>query len=553
MFGHKGPTPYKREKDEVVGVCQSFFAQPHFNHRETVNDERFDNLLKTCLGDSGLNLVTHGMALVPYSIQSKGRYTQHNIKNPRFKGLAVNFKNDCVEPFENMDMQDEDVPEEEEKEEKDPNVFIMRCYGINEAEEMLIGQPWADPNYSEDISEVFKVMIGEQALSRYFKLDKETENFIQEKGKDNARLRGALVFHLMMKLIGIEYEDFKDPGQWWKLYHRLKLCLGKFASTMLDPTSVNDLIHQCMVMVNATSQFRIACLDGQGRQMVVAHALLGIHPSNATSLQKDAPTEYIGDFDYTIVGEANANVRMYDFGFKDFSEKKALRLSQQYSTKLQHRTETVAHTNVLTFIDSWCTTVKNDPKKYIVLWNNPEFTKSFDERDLSFYKAAVMKKWLLQRVGLAIKYMSYSMESNVQHAKYFKVAIDHYVTNAKDKDKPTGALTPENVSSWLTNKITNNFNTGYLLRSKNIACEELTDLIVLLTHSIRGNPNKDPTSNVRLIAQSSCRGTFEWDASLNLFYPSPTMFQNASLPPTFHESDHVSILMHRVMTKARYR
>ena len=68
LFVHKGPTSFKNAEENESRLAQVLYAQPQFNHRGNISDDRYNAIVDTCYGKGNLDLVTHRTTVVPYSL-----------------------------------------------------------------------------------------------------------------------------------------------------------------------------------------------------------------------------------------------------------------------------------------------------------------------------------------------------------------------------------------------------------------------------------------------------------------------------------------------------
>ena len=524
LFFHKGPSPYKNEKDERNGVCQNFYAQPQLNHRK-VTDSRFDEILSTCTGETNFDLTTHQVAIIPYKIVTTTSVTPNNIDNPRFKNQRGNFDKHNV----TMNVTGTTVTKDQTW------ARIRNCFEADDAKDELFGHPRADPLTTSLALQVFELFFGRGSSSLLLKLHPNIAE-ICDSQDGSTRFKSDIILYLLFKLIHVEYKDFNHTDQWAKLLCRLKQGLGLYASSLMNPTSEQELILQCMILTNASTLFRIACLEGNCRHLVATHCLLGLHPNDCGKLQ--FPDKIVGlkNIKYRTLCQVNHGVRFYDFGLIDLTSRESVEILRQFSGQLQTRAQTLVHTDVQTLIDSWCSYVSIDEENHFGIWNNPEFLVETEDRKKEWYSDKTFKDFVHDNISVAIRFLINVILNESQHAAYLDTYIATVVEESKDKSKPTLSDTHEVTLKYVFSKALEVFHTGYLTRSTTIYSLPLVDLLMLMTHPITGDPDKIPLEHLQQMVQKGCIGYHKFKNPQDLYYPSPSAFIDTDKCPTLPNS-----------------
>ena len=520
LFFHMGPSPYKNDDMEVKGLCQNFYAQPHFNHRGNVNLPRFNGFLETCKGRTNFDLTTHQVAVVPYCIASKYTSFQHDISNPRFGENKQNFKS---------------------KDKTNISAFpittgggkwgdVQSCYTTSEAQTDLFGIPVAKPIDLSDVKSLFEVLFGMNSFVKVFSVESDYEQYIcDETDMHHRRMKTDMAIYLLFQLLHEEYNNFIKKEQWSKLYWRMTMNLGKYAVAMVTPTSVEDLVYQCRVMIQATTNFRLACLEGLGRHLVATHCLLGMHPQDGGNLQNPSLIQGLGKMDYNKLCQSNSGIRMYDFGLQNFSTKEAVGVITVFSGQIQHRQQTLSHTDVHALIDTWCTHVNNEREKYVSMWNNPEFEVETQDRTNQWYCDATFKDHIFKKSELALKFVMRSIETGVEHHSYLNTIINERIAlHTQDKTKPDVNDLIEIRTHYVSARMLEDFKKGYILKYGKMYEEYLTDLVNILSNAITGDPERVPLENIATMALQCGRGYHIWENEDEMYYPSTNVFLYSS-------------------------
>ena len=286
LFGNMGPTPYSKDSIGSPGVADktnpathvmSYFSQPSFNMRSRVERDRLERMWKTCaeLDDQKRNLITHNVCIVPYII----RHTVCYLTNKHT-------------------LSDTDTTQDEPRDVSATNSVLPCFYNTHAGDKNLCGDPVALPlemvgqevptgSTLGTLRDLFHVLLGYSWKTVVNCSDKVITNLhwdtVGDEGTNKyVRLREMVISWLLIQLVDQEYQGFRFLNNWQTLHSRLTVNHAPYVSGLATPTTVRNLIYQCLVLIQATSPFRLAFLGGLGRHFGVVHSLLGVDPSLTT-------------------------------------------------------------------------------------------------------------------------------------------------------------------------------------------------------------------------------------------------------------------------------
>ena len=315
----------------------------------------------------------------------------------------------------------------------------------------------------------------------------------------------------------------------------MKGCLRK-------PTTVHDLIRQCMVMTHALSGFRLAFLDGQGRHFAVMHSLLGVDPKQHFLPLLPDPVKSVPDFDPSIVSQFRGNVDLMDTLAERMSFPATGVVMRAISSHIQTLAQTILASDVSNFMLRWCDNLERTKDDWLQHNEWEEVDVDKDEQigpKSEWYQADKFKQKSLNIINEAIEYIEKEITDATDEEHPLRVILRKLWQLAKVKDEQPDANWNK-VVAWFKTKIADNFNSGYLTRSANLQLESLAGLIFLMTHCLCWkNPDMESISRpLKLFLQAGGSGTREWVLSTH-FFPNPYPTRN-EVTPTFALDDDVS-------------
>ena len=543
LFGNMGPTPQHTERElsgseKTIKMVMSYFSQPLFNFRHNVQLSRVQEMLITCsLNDGKHGLATHGVSVIPYIIKygvplvplDSDQHTQIPVNTTEtldesFGTTKVGGTRDKVSPYNSV-----------------KPCFKVSVMGANR----MCGNPSAEPLGKTDADEssiatqnienLFSVLLGrkwqaaisspEQYMTDIFKSG--TENF-----KKFARLREIVLCQLLIELVNNEYDGFQNVMNWQKLHQRLIVSHGSYAKGLARPVIIRNLIYQCFLLVQATSNFRLAFSGGLGRHFGVMHSLLGVLPTETL-----LPLKYIQGavsplqqpFELTVLGRSNPKVDIVDIGTSSgvFDEKHH-KLANNLSVTAQKKDEALVMSDISIFFIRWCLICSDRTFNLLQKIKPLEFTNDISGKFV--YKKTNFSEFDATVPMLAIQFICQEFKPE-PHADF--ATIKFIVQKAIfDKKKTKEKMVPpsidhlDEVQKWVFNGLMIQFGKGYVTRLQKLWNEHLHTIVFIMSHGCYWLPGKTPNECLQQFIQNggACAGTYKQFRTMNesdLYYPNP--------------------------------
>jgi hypothetical protein len=552
LFGNMGPTPKfvmgesnisQRTSEFVMSYC----TQPPFNMREVVTLDRVQKMWKTIANhyENTQDLVTHGVCVCPYDIH----YTSSFVPNDTF--------NDVKFPLDEEENPEKKAPrlclsnDDEKGELVTKHNVVKPTYQEVNLGGSMCGNPMSRPlNYvnNQNFVNLFQVLLGYN-WSEAIRGSPQTIKDIFVEGTDNyakySRLRKVILCWVLIDRVNKEYEGFQTVINWRKLHGRLMKSHGLYAQGLVAPTTVRNLIYQCLLLVQATSNLRLSFLGGQGRHFGVVHSLLGISPNNTLLPLKYAmdPLEQPPPFELTIVGRSNRLVDIVDIGAADdVTGEINCQITKTISSTIQHKDQTVQAIVLTNFMLRWCDHVQEIKTTLLNRIKPLELTHTDIQRQRGWYTKARFETFEAIVPMLAIEFLAKELADNAADVETIQTAVNHQIFRTKRSDDPTvptlDASWPDKAT-WIKALLTSEYKNGYVIRRSRIKNEHIHALVFIMSNGFYWMPGINPASSLTQFLQSAGSGNDrslkDRTPSLTFYYPNPDADQVIRKPDTYQE------------------
>lgn len=464
--------------------------------------------------------------MIPYRIVNWFLEIPYDPNNERFKNVK---KPKLRQYLENKVTVEERTVENE----------LQSCYVTDKASQDIIGGPIAARLSEEEkfvkgcVEELFPFMLGFE-WTDFVNFDSPSiKEWFLNPTKEQRRLRAHVLSCLLIKLVNIEYDGFSGISDWCRLYQRLTANLGPVAKCMPKPSTVYDLVYQCMILTQSASRFRLSFLDGLGRHFTVMHSLLGIDPENS----------YLPSFERTVqpfvpslVGATNMKVDSVDLGYDLFADTMHHDEIVKLSKELQHRAETIVESNLTHFMMGALDVLEKKTRD--LGWF--ELTRHYKERSVkTVYKKGFIEGHARTMPHFALDIITNEVENANDDTNCVTALVkDIYNVSTSGKKNPGGWQAGWQANqNWFQTETQMNFSSGYLTKSSNVRLEPTTDMIFLMSHGLLYLPDTSATSTLRYFFQHGGQGTMKWKEE-DHYFPNP--FSNQALDPIFSHQGIVS-------------
>jgi hypothetical protein len=535
LFGNMSPSPSAFEEDPARRqLTMNYFSQPHFNSRARVDAQRVQMMLDTCAGMvPHLDLVSHGVTVVPYIHKICTKYIPHDfgdsfVNSDKTDGVDLNGVSSYNE--------------------------VQACFLNPDAKERLCGIPIAEPIAvaDTDMYHLYTVLLGlnwdgiigaeSEEIRQIFELNPGDAALSKEEISGKVRLRDTLLAWLLIQTVDREYQGFRNIEQWMKLHWRLTQSHLPVARGLPEPRTVHSLIYQCIILIQATSNFRLAIIGGQGRHFGAIHSLLGIDPTKTTLPLLETSKDKVPPFKLEILGSSNPKVDIVDLSIDgDYYNKEKAEKLQKLSDDIQLRDESLIKIQVSGFLERWCTHCEDN--------NIHEKIKALElsvkTRTSDLYKASKFNNHEKIVPLMAIEFMAKEIVAERNDTKFIRNELATLVTpasQAKRKPDPSlkGVLTLEQKAKWLENILKTQYKSGYISRFQNIVAKQLAALIFIMSHGFYSLPERRVTATLLFFLQDAGAGKIEWDEEIYKF-PDPEAIMLVSESTTlFTEASNTS-------------
>jgi hypothetical protein len=513
LFGNMGPSPSLNTQDENthLQLTMNYFSQPHFNSRAMVDADRIEKMLDTSAGKiSNYNLISHGVTVVPYSIKYSFSYNFHDTE---------------VEYIGNDSSESDKKPGGTES-------SVRSCFTNAEATENLCGIPIAEPvaNARYGIADIFKILLGYEWTEivavqneeiQQILLVEDDDNTYQEKG----RLRNVLLTWLLIQLVDREYQGFRSIQQWMKLHWRLTRNHVPLANALPAPRTIHGLVYQCMVLIQASSTFRLAVIGGQGRHFGAIHSLLGVHPTKTLLPLLESSKGKVPPFKLELLGSSNPKIDIVEISAnKKTYDQKLTKELQKLSDDIQKRDELIVRIQITGFLQRWCQhcdsiriherliSLEFTEKRDKILYTSPKFANH--EKLVPFMAIEFMKKQILEDKN-DTKFLRHVLSEVIKSTSQQK----------HDISMPT-ILEGDSLvekANWLETHLKFLYKSGYVSRFQNIWGKHFAPLLFVMSHGFYWLLERRATSTLTLFLRDAGAGTLEWDEEIYKF-PNPEAF-----------------------------
>ena len=517
LFAHKGPSLVTggmlTEEEGMVPFCQHFWAQPQWNSRESVERERVDEILATCIGKTSFSMIAHGVTTMPYGIEpSKFKEPKKNISSaPQRNAVDISYPTD-------------------------------QC-----CQQGLIGKPVAVPLDTTSVSELWTSLMGSAvAIESVIKFGPAAKELF---GKLSDQHQAQFWLCVLIQRLDQEYSGFRSIRQWKKLYWRLTKVYGKVGlGALVSPKTEQNLIYTTMILFQGLSKVRLCFLEGQGRHFSAVHALLGLHPILGHNVKHPHwHAMPLTPVEHEVVGMQNNSVDLVDFGLKGdpandksvMEQSKFRKLLKSYSKMVQNRAEALSRTNVISVMMTFLDVLNGKNTSYLKKhYAHPEMKRILEERTKEWYISETFDEHTTALAKTAIDFLVNEVKD--EKGNPMLGVMNEYF----DKLARTAADTVEEKKDALSAILTDNFGSGVLSRSNNIRAPHASVLVILLSHCFVWAPSNlnanMMTRELKLFLQEGASGRMQYTPhDKYLFIRSGARSQ---YPVKFPQDDQVSVL-----------
>lgn len=520
LFGNMGPTTtYGGPPTHSHPIAMKYFSQPSFNQRSTVVFDRSRKMLQTCAGknNKNLNLVTHGVCVVPYYID----YTTTTTSTPDSSA-------------------DEDTDEEStlhDNQSRGAKVTTFNsvkscCFSDQQIGPNLCGNPIASGLYHDgegkaDLEVLYRILLGlslEEAVKFQTDYSKFLDAAIESEKKSLQILNKVLFSKFLIEGVDKYYQGFRSIENWQKLHSRLQAFhLPYAAGAFIKPTTAHNLIYQCVVMLQASSRFRLAYLGGLGRHFGVIHSLLGVDPSNTIlPLHTEPNKDVVPDFEIHVVGATNQNVDVMNL----FCEPKIAETTytgyRRVSGDIQFNDQSIVKADLTNFLLRWCEHCTMPDSELLNLLKPAEFAVPLlERREQGWYTRGTFLPEEYKVPEKAIEFITRELKAPNADADCLRGFVDKALKNSK-KTALTKSSNWTEKAEWFANTMKKEYASGYVLRCSNLWSIHLHIVVFMMSHGFQWYPNRNPVGPLIQFLQSMDTPHFA-KSKESLFFPNPDM------------------------------
>ena len=564
LFGNMGPTPQhiQGEMKYAQNTCKqvmSYFTQPPFNMRSTVMLSRIDQMFCTCAGIDSENrdLVNHGVSVIPYVIQYDIPFVPNDINNKnKFPSIATDSEDETTKEKYPCTPNDEVASKS-----VTAHNSVKPCFQVPDlGGKNMCGNPIAKPlgciegeegsTGSQNFENLFSVLLGCHWRSVISCMSPDVDKIFQVGTVEFtkfARLREMILCWLLIQLVNKEYNGFRHFSDWQKLHQRLLVSHGDYTKGFKAPTTARNLIYQCLLLVQATSNFRLSFCGGLGRHFAVVHSLLGVRPTETCLPLEHNPDvglpPLFSPFSLDVVGRSNTKVEIFEIGQMSGGvfDEHHFSLAKKISEVVQVKDESLIQTDVINFLMRWCQNV-NDRNNEILEKIMPiEFKKDLvDRRKSNGYNKDDFVEFELLVPRMAIEFICNELIIGHKDVSTIKWIVDVALSNKyktkrtpKSLPLPVGDK-PKDIAKWVQDGLLLEYKVGYVTRSHRFWIPALHPIMFIMSHCFYWLPEKIVSQRLQQFLQNSGAGTHEYEERETEFcsvklYPNPTaLWQSCS-------------------------
>jgi hypothetical protein len=276
--------------------------------------------------------------------------------------------------------------------------------------------------------------------------------------------------------------------------------------------------------------------------------------------ENDKSLIVLPDFDWNIVGKTNYSVQIVDYGFSDLSGLRENKCILDHSKRCQIKAQTLAKTNIASFLCNWyahlqrlvnSTSIDTLPESS---YKNPEFLTPQDRRksgawytQLKFATyASAMPLFAIEFIRQEIidvdddnNFLRQIVNLMIRAKQSWNAGATKKSKKAQDKEQSAPGMKSswEDKARYLEKNLKHSFSNGYITRSTNIWCLDISNLVIMMTYGLLWVPSPRREFTVNLTNFVSCGGLAKlpWEPD-KYFFPNPSsLWQLGKDPPTFFQ------------------
>ena len=548
LFGNMGPTPQyiQGEMKFAQNTCKqvmSYFTQPPFNMRATVILPRVDQMFGTCKGSDSekRDLITHGVSVIPYIIEYGSPFVPNDLNNKQL------FPSPATDPLDqNTNIKYPCTPNDEfAQDHVTTHNSVKPCFQVPDfGGKNMCGNPIAKPlgsteededsMGSQNFDNLFSVLLGCHWRAAISGISPDVDDIFKVGTVEFtkfARLREMILCWLLIQLVNKEYNGFRHVSDWQKLHQRLLVSHGDYAKGLKAPTTARNLIYQCLVLVQATSNFRLSFSGGLGRHFGVVHSLLGIHPTATCLPLKNFPDDTSPPlsipFNLEVVGSSNPKVEIVDIGTTTgfvFDEQHCIH-AKKLSEISQLKDESLVRNDISNFFLRWCQKCSENNTHLLDLIK-PREVKDVNSMD---YEISTLEEFDAQVPLSAVKFICGQLnDESLADVLTIKTILERALVQKK---KSTHKSLPKSdgwiaISVLVNKKLTLEYKKGYVTRLAKMWINELHTIVFIMSHGFYWLPEKNISECLQQFIQNGGEGTgaqdrFRSSNDTVYYYPNP--------------------------------